>query len=186
MAQNPQDTSKEASRGANAKRFGKFGLLAGAVLGLLQGGGIAGMVQMGVMMAGVGAVGGAAAGDKLNPLADKLMGMIPGLKKAQGQGKAAPQAEPEMVQTQGPVFRETSAEKGTAAPAVEQENFRAVDSVDPSLLAQARQQAGNSVRTAGEDMDPSTPAMSAAGLPQEWVSRQGSKQPTHEGPSVRQ
>lgn len=184
MAQEQQNQANEASRGDNAKRYGKIGLLIGAVAGLLTGGGLAGMVQMGLLAAGAGAVGGAATGNKINPIADKVLGMIPGFKKSPKQ--QAPAAEPELERSAaGPVFREVQPEQAVAAaPAVAQENFRAVGSIDPSVLASARQNTGTSLEAASKGMDPNAAAVSVGGAQQEWVSRQGAKPPTHQGSAM--
>lgn len=189
MAEQPQDNQEQASRGDNAKRYGMIGMLLGAVMGLVKGGGIAGMVQMGLLAGGAAAVGGAVAGNKLNPLTDKIMGMIPGLKgKAQSKEAPAPQMEPQLEHSTGPVFREVTAiqEVPTQGAAIEQENFRAVESIDPAVLAGARAQAGTSMDTAREGMAADAKAMSASRLPEEWVSSRGAKAPTHEGPAMRQ
>jgi hypothetical protein len=172
--QNPQDS--ERSRGDNAKRFGKIGLLVGAVLGLAQGGGVIGLLQMGLLVGGVAAAGGAIAGNKLNPMFDKVMGMVPffnkGQQKAQQQGNspevqvAQAPAQPQQQAAQAPMQAQAQ-----HAPAVSPEDVRALDSIDPALLAGAREQTGQSMRSAGEGME-------AGARP--------TPRPTHEAPMMRQ
>lgn len=184
MAQQPQDTVNEASRGDNAKRYGKIGLLIGAVAGLLTGGGIMGMVQMGLLAGGASALGGAVAGNKLNPMVDKLMEKIPGIGRKSRNSEAdvtAPEVDmPMVVQTR------SQQQEAEVMPQVVQQNQRAVDAIDPAILAQARTETGSSMDAARQGMDPNAAAMSANSLPSEWVGRQGVKAPTHQGPSISQ
>lgn len=185
MAQQPQDSAQEASRGDNAKRYGKLGLFVGAIAGLLTGGGIMGMVQMGLLAGGAAAMGGAVAGNKLNPLLDKVMDKIPGIGRKPAPAVDTPSAEVEM-----PMVVQTRARAEAPAqdvmPQVVQQNQRAVNSIDPAVLAQARQQTGSSMESAREGMDPNAAVVNASSLPSEWVGRQGVKAPTHQGPSISQ
>lgn len=181
MVAQPANTNPEPSRGENAKRFGKLGLLVGAIVGLTQGGGIMGALQMGMMGAGVAAAGGAVAGNKLNPMLDKVMGMIPGFNKGQSKEKQADSGVSQEVSFEP----QREPQRRDVNVSVSRENARAVDSIDPALLASARENAGESLRSAGEGMDPKAVPVTARGA-QEWVSPDAAhKRPTHDASPVR-
>lgn len=162
---NQQMQDNAPSRGQNAKRFGKYGLIAGAVAGLATGG-IFGIVKSALLFGGIGLVGGAVAGNKLNPLIDKLTSFLPGRRKdaaAEEQGVAPVQ---DIVQ----------------APSVEAS--RGIDSLDPSVLAGLRDQVGEAVAKgrAGSAEAVNSAAVEAAtgqGVPGGWVEAVSKKQPTH-------
>lgn len=181
-------TQENASgRGANAKRFGKFGLLIGAVVGLLSGGGVPAILQFALLGGGASALGGAVAGDKLNPLVDKVFGMLPGRKKA----PEAPQVEiPQIDENRQAVFQllddpeqaqsQQAQPEKAAAPATGQ--YRPVSAIDSTVLENARAATSASVRSAGEGMDPNAQPMTNGRLPEEWVSRNAEgKRANHAG-----
>lgn len=181
--ENPAQNA-QPDRGANAKRFGKFGLLAGAVIGLLSGGGFPAIMQFALLGGGASALGGAVAGDKLNPMLDKVMGMLPGRKKA----PETPQVDiPQIDENRGEAVFQLIDEPAKAKTAPEQETYRPVSAIDSTVLENARAATGASVRTAGEGMSADAKAMDPSRLPDEWVSREAAgKRATHEGPAVRQ
>lgn len=180
--ENEQPQENQANRGQNAKRFGKIGLLVGAVAGLLTGGGIPAVLQMALLGAGASALGGAVAGEKLNPMLDKVMGMLPGRKKPQQE---APSGEvEELIESRPQVYKMQDAPEQAAGK--KQEAYRDVGAIDSSVLENARAATGASVRNAGQGMEANTKPVEPGRLPEEWASREGYKRPTHEGPAIRQ
>lgn len=188
MANNPANPVDEqkASRGDNAKRLGKVGLLVGAIAGLLSGGGIPAIIQFSLLAGGVSAAGGAVAGDKITPMLDKVTGFLPWNKN---KAPETPKVDiPEIDENRKPVFQLVDEPEQEKAAAPEQQaNYRPVSAIDSSVLENARAATGASVRSAGEGMAADAKAMEPGRIPDEWVSREAhGKRATHEGPAVRQ
>jgi hypothetical protein len=162
-----------------------MGLLAGAVLGLAQGGGFAGMLQMGILAGGALAVSGVVAGSVLNPLADRIAGMLPGFGKKQSMDAAA----------QAPSLQQVAQTHDFSPPAMEplpqqtQETGQSpsgLSHVAPEVLAATRAEANSSMAAARTGMNPYEKPVSATHLPDEWVSRHAAgKQPTHATSAMR-
>lgn len=186
MATSNQNAEQHAqsSRGQNARRYGKMGLFAGAILGLLSGGGFGGMLQFALVGAAGSAVGGAVAGDKLNPMMDKLFGMLPfGKKTPQTPQQQMPQADEnrkvEPVEMEDPMAGKTQAQTVTAQAA-----YRPVSEVDATVLENARAATSASVRSAGEGMSADARAVDPARQGMEWVSPDAAgKRATHGAPA---
>lgn len=154
------------TRGQNAKRFGKYGLILGAVLGLATGG-IFGIARSALLFGGVGLLAGATAGNKLNPLVDKLTGFIPKLREKFQSPEAG--ITPEQV-----VAPQVDAGVATT---------KGLDSLDPSLLADVRGQVNDAVakgRAGAEAINTAAvEAVTVPGAPNGWVDAVSKKQPTH-------
>lgn len=162
------------SRGQNAIRVAKYGLVAGAVIGLFTGGGFMGALAAGAKVAGLGAVVGLVAGNKLNPMFDKFTSLIPGLKP-----KEAPAAEREAQQTElEAALAAAQAKSHYSSTDVAPKGFMPVSSVDATELENARASSSASLASAAQGMEESQ-----HGLPDQWQSRDAAGKRVNHGGS---
>lgn len=168
-SEKPSTESNQPSRRDNAVRIAKYGALAGLVMGFFGGGGLVGAVKLAMVYGGAGALGGAVAGDKLNPVFDKIAGLF-GRGKKEGNCGQKPEGEEAAC---GP-SRSVAA---TVAPSLAEETFVGTPTYNPvksvSGLDEVRSAATKAIDDAGQGMDPNTPAA----MPQNFVP----KKPTHPG-----
>lgn len=189
-ASSQAETQQAPSRRDNAVRVAKFGLLAGAVFGLFGGGGLLGALKMGGMFALGSAALGAVAGNKINPLLDRVTSLLPGKGGKEKAAFAEAAAPAQQQEVKGP---ETGA--GDIAPThtvevsnpygskVSVQTHRPISELAPELLAGARANSEESLAKAGEGMS----ADAQAGLPDQWQSRDAAgKRVTHGGSAALQ
>ena len=185
------ETQQAPSRRENAVRVAKFGLLAGAVLGMFgvggAGGGLLGALKMGGMFALGSAVLGAVAGNKLNPLLDRVTSLLPGKGGKQQAASAAVEAPVQQKEVQAPeagvAQSHTMEVSNPYGSKVTVQTHRPISELAPELLAGARANSEESLAKAGEGMS----ADAQAGLPDQWQSRDAAgKRVTHGGSAALQ
>lgn len=178
-----QQQSNNPTQRQQAYRIGRMGVVAGALFGLLTGGGLMGALQMAALFGAGGAVGGAVAGDKLEPAFNKLGELF---QRLTGRGEK-PQPEQPAVQhepklpgvatTQEPMLDAQITEDYSRGPSP----FRD-DQLQRLLpdIEQARQTVNAQAHDANDNAKP--------GLPREWTRDAAAAQarPTHAGTSMRQ
>lgn len=181
MAQQPSNNPTQRQQ---AYRIGRMGVVAGALFGLLTGGGLMGALQMAAIGGVAGAAGGVVAGDKLEPVFNKLGEMF---QRMTGRG--------EKIQPTQPVVQHEPRLPGVAATAQEPmldaqitEDYSRGPSPfrDDQLqqllpdIEQARQVVNAQAHDANDNAKP--------GLPREWTRDAAAAQarPTHAGTSMRQ
>lgn len=168
---NPQQTQHSQSAGQNARRYGIMGLVAGALFGLFTGG-VPGMLKMALIGGGASAVGGAVIGNKINPLMDRLLDMLPGRRAPE-----TPQMEQQPNIAQGP-----QVSRGAEPPAI---NGPAPSQPLPGY-SPPDQQTHDRLRAATAGLDRGVTAGSSAGEIGHLPPPSQPKTPTHQAPPGRQ
>ncbi|MGB1540464.1 MAG: hypothetical protein ACPG80_05840, partial [Rickettsiales bacterium] len=140
--QPPLNTQQQ--RVADASRVAKFGMLLGLVAGMFTGGGLIGAVKMAGVFAAAGGVLGAVAGEKINPVLDKISGVV--RRRKQPEAVAEEQVEENARGRGQECQREASLEETIVSPAT----CSPVSAVDAAMLEQAANATRGSVDKAWE------------------------------------